>query len=286
MPPVSGTLVDSERPRSKDPLLFANLPDGFTPLPLDETGARGYRFGPRRPGLPLLLLPGIEGDARVFANQTQLARDRSVVAFDLPNGCASLRAMGEAVLVRLDQIWESVAPRPGMKPRVAVAGLSLGGLVGRAMAALAPEQVAALITLGTLPAPALVPPNIRRGRMRAGTLPAPIFDLIYGARIKHRLTEEGVDPLITSQLVSELPDKAEIVRRLDAVLGWGLPEDPGVPSLWLLGQVDAESPWTPADILRFVPGASVEVVPGGHRAPLTHPLAFHDALERFLDRRV
>ncbi len=209
-----------------------------------------------------------------------------MLAFDLPNGCANLMTMAEVVLDRLDQIWESVSPRPGARPRIAVAGLSLGGLVGRAMAARAPEKIAALITLGTLPAPALVPPNIRRGRLRAGTLPAPIFDLLYGARIKHRLTEEGVDPLITTQLVSELPDKAEVVRRLDAVLSWGLPEDLGVPSLWLLGQVDAEAPWTPADILRYVPGASVEVVPGGHRAPLTHPLAFHEAVQRFLERRI
>ena len=243
-------------------------------------------MGERGQGLPLVLLPGIEGDARVFARQTPLAKSRSVVALDLPFGAANLRAMGDAVLDRIDQIWPLLAPRGVSEPRVAVAGLSLGGLVGWAMALAAPERVAALITLGTLPSPSLIPSTVRRGRARAGTLPGPIFELLYGVRIKHHLTEEGVDPLITTQLVSDLPDKSEIVRRLDAVLSWGLPEGLDVPSLWLLGQIDAEAPWTPADVLRHVPGASVEVIPGGHRAPLTHPAAFHEAIERFLVRRV
>ena len=65
---------------------------------------------------------------------------------------------------------------------------------------------------------------------------------------------------------------------------WGLPEEIGVPALWLLGQVDAESAWTPADVLRELPEIAVEIVPGGHRAPLTHPVAFHDAVNRFLLR--
>jgi len=266
--------------------LFATLPDGFVSLPLDSSGARGYRVGGRGPGLPLVLLPGIEGDARVFARQLPLAANRTVVALDLPFGAANLRAMGDAVLDRIDQLWPILAWQPNSEPRVAVAGLSLGGLVGRAMAAAAPERVAALITLGTLPSPALIPPGVRRGRARAGTLPGPIFELLYGVRIKHHLTEEGVDPLITTQLVADLPDKSEIVRRLDAVFSWGLPDDLDIPSLWLLGQIDAEAPWTPADILRHVPSASVEVIPGGHRAPLTHPAAFHEAVERFLVRRI
>lgn len=266
--------------------LFATLPDGFVSLPLDSSGARGYRVGGRGQGLPLVLLPGIEGDARVFARQLPLAERRTVVALDLPFGAANLRAMGSAVLDRVDQLWPILGARSDDAPRVAVAGLSLGGLVGRAMVAVAPERIAALITVGTLPSPTLIPPSVRRGRVRAGTLPGPIFELLYGVRIKHHLTEEGVDPLITTQLVADLPDKSEIVRRLDAVLSWGLPEDLEVPSLWLLGQIDAEAPWTPADVLRHIPSASVQVIPGGHRAPLTHPAAFHDAIERFLVRRV
>lgn len=270
---------------SQGALLPGFVPDGFTPLPPDVHGERGYRLGLPGPELPLLLLPGIEGDARVFARNLPLAARRTVLALDLPTGCASLEAMGARVLRRLDSLWEHIRPAPGARPRVAVVGLSLGGLVGRAMVSLAPETVAALVTLGTLPSPSLIPGGVRRGRLSAGALPAPIFDMLYGARIRHNLSNEGVDPMITSEIVAELPDKAEIVRRLDAVLSWGLDDSVPVPALWLLGQVDAEAPWTPADVVRALPGVAVEIVPGGHRAPLTHPVAFHDAVLRFVERR-
>ena len=260
------------------------LPDGFTPLPPDRSGARGYRLGAPGTGMPIILLPGIEGDARVFANQVELAKDRTVIALDLPRGCESLNEAATAVLKRIQSQWGKALPYPNTGARVAVVGLSLGGLVGWAMAALARDRIGALITLGTLPSPNLVPPHIRRGRLGANALPAPIFDLIYGAQLRHKLHSEGADPMLTTQVVSELPEKAEIIRRLDCVFRWGLPEEIGVPALWLLGQVDAESAWTPADVLRELPEIAVEIVPGGHRAPLTHPVAFHDAVNRFLLR--
>lgn len=208
-----------------------------------------------------------------------------MLALDLPRGAASLSAMGEAALARMDALWAQLDPAGRGPPRLAVAGLSLGGLVARAMAAAAPDRVLAIATLGTLPAPSLIPGAVRRGRRRAALLPGPLFELLYAARIRRRLAEEGVEPAVIAQLVAALPGKAELLRRLDAVLAWGLQADPGVPSLWLLGQADAEAPWTPAEVLRHVPRATVQVIPGGHRAPITHPGPFHEALGRFLAGR-
>lgn len=258
------------------------MPDGFTPLPPDRSGARGYRLGAPGKRMPIVLLPGIEGDARIFANQVALAQDRTVIALDLPRGCDSLKEAGTSVLRRIQSQWGRALPYPSTGARVAVVGLSLGGLVGWSMADLAPDRIGALITLGTLPSPTLIPPHIRRGRLGASALPAPIFDLIYGAQLRSKLHGEGADPMLTTQVVAELPEKSEIIRRLDCVFRWGLPESPAVPALWLLGQVDAESAWTPADVIRAMPGVGVEIVPGGHRAPLTHAGAFHDAVSRFL----
>lgn len=224
-----------------------------------------------------MLLPGIEGDARAFARQLPLCKERTVLALDLPRGMDRLDAMAARTLAMLDLM--------GAPKRFALVGLSLGGLIGRAVVAQSPDRVAALVTLGSLPSPLVIPESVRRGRLGGAVMPGMMFDMLYGVRFRRHLAEEGVDPLLIEQLVADLPDKTEVMRRLDAVLSWGLPDEIVAPTLYLLGQVDAEAPWTLADVMRLLPGVTVGVVPGGHRAPLTHPQAFHTAILTFLEGR-
>ena len=88
--------------------------------------------------LPLVLLPGMMCDARLFAPQLPALAERGpvqVVRFDQED---SIDAMAETVL--------AVAPA-----RFALAGLSMGGIVAMAVLARAAERVAQLALIDTNP---------------------------------------------------------------------------------------------------------------------------------------
>lgn len=249
-------------------------PEGFEPL---GQGVAGWRLGLRASGgaPPLVLLPGIEGDARVFARQVPLSRHRGVYALDLPAG-RSLEAMAAHVADAFDRL--------GLD-RVAVVGSSLGGLVGRALAARDPGRLLGLVAFGTLPARACLPDNVRLGRRLLSCTPGPLFDLQYQRRIQGRLADEGVPEPLCALLTSALPSRPVLIERLQAIEAWGLPERIGVTALWLRGATDREAPWGATEVHRHLPGVAYETVPGGHRAPLTHPEAFHASVLGFFAGR-
>lgn len=240
------------------------IPPGMAPVP------GGYALLPRRPAPPeLILLPGIEGDSRVFLHQLPLARRRGVLALDLPAEAPSLHAAAVELLARIPS------------PRFLVFGASLGGLVGWAMSLAAPERVAGLVTLGTLPGPAWVPPGLPRQLSLVRRLPRPLFSLLYRRRIAARLREEGVREETASWLLSGLPGRDVLAGRLEMILRWGLAGPPAVPSMWLRGQSEREAGWRLRDATAILPGAMAQPVPGGHRAHLTHPTPLHGFVEHF-----
>lgn len=235
------------------------IPNGLARAP------GGYVLLPRRPGPPsLVLLPGIEGDSRVFYRLGPLARRASVLALDLPPGAESLHDAAAALLPAIPS------------ERFVVFGASLGGLVGWAMSLAAPARVSGLITLGTLPGRGWVPPGLRVQRSVVRRLPRPLFRALYRRRIAARLEEEGVAAETAAWLLAGLPGRDVLSRRLEMILRWGLAGPPPVPHLWLKGQVDQEARWP----LAAVRGA--QVVPGGHRAHLTHPAALCEVVEDFV----
>ena len=163
------------------------LPDGFRPavdLPggpppatdaARQWAAGCYRLGAvgaRPTGVPLVLLPGIEGDPRLYLGQVPLAERHPLWACAQP-GHGSLMARGRALLSAV----------PG---RFAVVGLSLGGLVGWAAACQAPDRVAGLLAVNTLPGRDLCPRGIAGQRRLLSLLPDPAFDVLYRARIRRR----------------------------------------------------------------------------------------------------
>ena len=88
--------------------------------------------------LPLVLLPGMMCDARLFAPQIDaLSGDRSVSVADL-TGADTMQALAERAL--------SEAP-----DRFALAGLSMGGIVAMEMVRQAPDRVERLALLDTNP---------------------------------------------------------------------------------------------------------------------------------------
>lgn len=209
------------------------------------------------PRAPLILLPGIEGDPRVFSRLGGLGAGRELRSLELPEG-RSVKAMAEALLVR------SSGP-------LILLGASLGGLVARAAAEADPGRVRALITIGSLPGPALRPPGLGLAAALLRRAPRRWAATRYRRRIAARHAEEGVDPELSLPLLASLPAPDLLACRLSAVATWAPGAPPPVPTLWLRGQVDTESPWTTAQAARLLPAAQVETVPGGHRPMLTHP---------------
>ncbi len=206
---------------------------------------------------PLILLPGIEGDPRVFSRLAKLGTERQLLSLELPEG-ASVSEMAAALLSR--------HPEP-----FCVLGASLGGLVARAAAEADPRRVRALVAIGSLPGPTCRPPGLGLAATALRRAPAGWVESRYRRRIAARHLEEGVDPELSLPLLARLPSAALLARRLGAVASWAPGPPPPVPTLWLRGQVDTESPWTTAQAARLLPDAQVETVPGGHRPMLTHP---------------
>lgn len=232
------------------------------PTPRYRVGLSGGR------GTPLVLLPGIEGDGRVWARVGGLAADREVQAWDLPAG-RDLDELARALL--------AACPR-----QVMLGGASLGGLVAWRAALLAPERVRAVVALGSLPAPAHRPRGLAAAAAALDRLPRALVRRRYRARIRARLRQEGVPEELALPLLAALPAPEVLASRLRLVAAWTGGPPPAAPILWLRGQVDAEAPWTTAEATRALPGVAVETVPGGHRAMLTHPEPLVRVVAHFL----
>ncbi len=86
---------------------------------------------------PLVLLPGMMCDARLFAPQVAAIHDRAVTVAPI-TGADDTGALADAVLAH--------AP-----PRFALAGLSMGGIVAMEMLARAPDRIAGLCLMDTNP---------------------------------------------------------------------------------------------------------------------------------------
>ncbi len=203
----------------------------------------------------------------MFAGQVTLAAQRPVVALDLPSG-ADILALAAGVAAHLPD-----GP-------VVLFGASLGGLVGWALSRVDP-RIQGLITLGSLPDPRLAPRRLVRAVGILRRLPEPVFRRLYRRRIAARLAEEGVAEPMAHRLLAGLPARDTLCDRLEAVCAWTPDGPPAVPTLWLRGQLDREISWDSAVIRRCLPTVGVEVVPGGHRAHLTHPTALNAIIDHF-----
>lgn len=109
---------------------------------------------------PLVLLPGMMCDARLWAPQAGGFGDREIIHAGLTDG-ESIEALAESVLAR--------AP-----DRFALAGLSMGGIVAMEIVRVAPERVERLALMDTNPKPEAPEAQARRNAqvaaVRAGRL--------------------------------------------------------------------------------------------------------------------
>jgi pimeloyl-ACP methyl ester carboxylesterase len=226
-----------------------------------------------RAPLPIVLVPGLNCSARLYAEQIPaLWRFGPVTVADHTRD-ASMDAIAARIL--------ATAP-----PRFALAGLSMGGYIALTVVGRAPERVVKLALLDTSPRPETPEQSARRKPQialaqagRFAEVPAlqfPIFvhrsrqdDAELRARVRRMAEETGAEAFLRQQQA--------IMTRTDA-----RPLLPAIrcPTLVLVGDSDELTPPALArEIAAGIPGAHLVVVPDcGHLSTMERPAEVNEAL--------
>ncbi|MCB1312775.1 MAG: alpha/beta fold hydrolase [Sedimentitalea sp.] len=228
--------------------------------------------------LPLLLLPGMMCDARLFAPQiAALAPDRPVTVPDL-TGQDTMAALAAAVL--------ATAPE-----RFALAGLSMGGIVAMEVIRQAPGRVARLALLDTNPRAELPEVQARRAPQIARARAGQLAEVIRGEMVPNYLAEGtdrpeiralclemaldlGADAFIRQSVaLRDRPDQQESLRAV------------AVPTLILCGREDRLCPVERHELMHaLIPRSRLTIIEGaGHLPTLETPDATTAALTRWLE---
>lgn len=226
---------------------------------------------------PLVLLPGMMCDARLFSHQTAaLGRDRAVHVAPI-NGAATIEEIADEVIFH--------AP-----PRFALAGLSMGGIVAMEIMRRIPRRVTRLALMDTNPlaeSPAIAAARepqmvkVRAGRldevmrdeMKPNYLaPGPGRADVLRIVMEMARDQGGEVFLRQSRALQRRPDQQKTLRAV------------AVPTLVLCGRHDALCPLRRHELMAdLVPGATLEVIEeAGHLPTLERPEETTAALRRWL----
>jgi pimeloyl-ACP methyl ester carboxylesterase len=226
---------------------------------------------------PLVLIPGLMADARLFLPQMVTLGAGRAMQVCLP-------ARGDTV----EQISEAMLP--GLPDKFALLGHGLGGDVALDLIRRVPDRVTRVILMAT--DPLAEPPAAaaaREARMvaaRAGRLaqamreeipPGALADTPWRDEVLALVTDmalglgEGVF-LRQSRALQRRPDQQKTMRRVK------------LPALVLAGEADTLVPLRRQEFTaNLMPFGQLKVIAGaGHLAPLEQPEAVSDALAAFL----
>jgi pimeloyl-ACP methyl ester carboxylesterase len=226
---------------------------------------------------PLLLLPGMMCDARLFAPQIAALSEGRAVSTGAIDSADSMMDIAEIVLKNAPQSF-------------ALAGLSMGGIVAMEIVRQAPDRVTRLALLDTNPRAELPEVQARRApqiaEVRAGGLarvmreelkPNYLVDSPRKPAILDLCMEMALDlgpEVFVRQSVAlrDRPDQQETLRGVS------------VPTLVLCGRHDALCPVERHELMHaLVPGSELVIVEGaGHLPTLEQPGATTAALARWL----
>jgi pimeloyl-ACP methyl ester carboxylesterase len=227
---------------------------------------------------PLVLVPGLMCDARLFQAQvTAFSATRAVQVATITAG-DTITEMAEAVL--------AAAPE-----RFALAGLSMGGIVAMEIARLAPGRLSRLALMDTSPLPETPEAAAQREPQIAGAKAGRLEDVIR-EEIKPRYLAPGPGRVSVIHEVVEMaralgPDvfvrqSRALQRRPDAQPAL---REVSVPTLILCGRHDGLCPVRLHEYMQsLVPGSNLEIIEtAGHLPPLETPEATTAALGRWLN---
>ncbi len=226
---------------------------------------------------PVILLPGMMCDARLFAPQIAvLSATRPVMVAPLADG-DTVAAMAAAIL--------QYAP-----PRFALAGLSMGGIVAMEVIRQAPSRITRLALMDTNPL-AEAPERAKMRdqqivRVLGGALKAVIRDdmkphYLADGSDRRTILDLCMDMALAlgpdvfarqSRALQTRPDQCETLRGVD------------VPTLILHGAEDRLCPAERHELMRdLVPGAILaRIDDAGHLPTLEQPKPTNEALEKWL----
>jgi len=230
---------------------------------------------------PLVLLPGMMCDARLFEPQiTALSRERAVMVAPVTQG------------ERVEEIASNIIDQ--LPLRFALAGLSFGGIVAMEVLRRVPDRVSRLCLMDTNPlaetpaVAAMREPMIVRAR--AGRLDEVLQDAMrpeYLApgpgrigvlnRMSEMGRELGVEVFVNqSRALQRRRDQQGTLRKLK------------VPTLVLCGEFDTLTPVKRHEFMaELIPGATLKVIAdAGHIPVLEQPEQTTQALRDWLDQRV
>jgi pimeloyl-ACP methyl ester carboxylesterase len=227
--------------------------------------------------LPVLLVPGLNCSARLYAAQ-------------IP----ALWAFGPVTVAdhRRDESMEAIAARilADAPPRFALIGLSMGGYIAMAIMRAAPDRVARLALLDTGPRADTPQQTENRKRQidiaqggRFGEIPGLQWPMLVH---KNRQHDEGLKEIVVG--MAEETGADAFVRQQRAIAG--RPDSrPGLakiacPTLILVGDGDQ---LTPPELSRemnsLIPGSRLVTVPDcGHLSTIERPDAVTKALVAFM----
>ena len=227
---------------------------------------------------PLVLIPGMMCDARLFGPQ--------VDAFSMDYDLIFASITDEASVTKLAERVLSQSPE-----RFAVAGLSMGGIVAMEMLRIAPERIERIALMDTNPraeteqVKAVRIPQmmaVREGRLASVMrdemkpkylAPGPGRKDVLDLCMKMALDLGPHAFLRQSRALMDRPDQSETLR------------DSTIPSLILCGRYDKLCPITRHEYMAsLMPHADFEVIEdAGHLPTLENPDATNQALARWME---
>lgn len=226
---------------------------------------------------PLLLIPGMMCDARIFLPQiSEFSFERPVLIACLA-GCETIEDMAAQVL--------KTAP-----PKFALAGLSMGAMVAMEIARMAPKRVMRLALMDTnsqAETPAVAAsrePDIVK--VLAGRLPEVMVDMMRPQYLAAGPTREPIlrlfqemaltmgegDFVRHSRALQRRPDQQKTLRKISC------------PTLVLCGEEDTLTPPKRHEFMAdLIPNSTLKIIESaGHLPTLEAPLATNEALQEWL----
>ncbi len=228
-------------------------------------------------GEPLVFLPGMMCDVRLFAPQIAAFSPDRVVMF--------VPLMGEATISGLARRVLEQSP-----PRFALAGLSLGGIVAMEIIRQAPDRVQRLALMDTNPLAdppemdtvrALQAERVRYGELRAVMRDEMKPNYLANGPDKGRILDLCMDMAEElgsdvfrdqSHAVRHRPDQCDTLRKIN------------VPSLVLCGEEDRLCPVERHELMHdLIAGSRLAVIAGaGHMPTLEQPEKTNEELRHWL----
>ncbi|HEX2613442.1 MAG TPA: alpha/beta fold hydrolase [Fibrobacteria bacterium] len=234
----------------------------------------------RPPPVPLVLLPGLLNDARLWAAQAAALSDIADVAPASVGDLTAHDTMGGLAASVLER-----APA-----RFALAGLSMGGYVALEILRRAPERVTALALVDTQARPDT--PQATEGRRALMARSETDFEgVIETLRGRLMLPGHAVDPAIGGLFVAMARDTgAAAFRRQQAAIMGRMDSRPflpriACPTLVLCGRQDTTTPLElHEEMAAAIPGARLVVAEDcGHLSAIESPGAVSAALRAWLE---